>query len=107
MRESGERSPSVVPELSTGNGLIHLYTKDPHSLDVDAWYLTAVDFRTGRTRWKQLVGTGVGYDNNWAPITVGPDGTAYIGVFNGLAAVRDEGRASGAASTRPAVRHGG
>ncbi len=38
---------------------------------------------------KQLVGTGVGYDNNWAPITLGPDGTACIGVFNGLAAVRD------------------
>ncbi|MFF7092540.1 hypothetical protein ACFY9A_09085 [Streptomyces rubradiris] len=89
--ESGERSPSVVPKLSTGNGLIYLYTKDPDGLGVDAWYLTAVDFRTGQTRWKRLVGTGVGYDNNWAPITVGPDGTAYIGVFNGLAAVRDDG----------------
>ncbi|MFF9581183.1 hypothetical protein [Streptomyces achromogenes] len=89
--ESGERSPSVVPKLSAGNGLVYLYTKDPNSLGVDAWYLTAVDFRTGQTRWKQLVGTGVGYDNNWAPITLGPDGTAYIGVFNGLAAVRDDG----------------
>ncbi|MGW1605669.1 hypothetical protein [Streptomyces eurythermus] len=89
--ESAERSPSVVPKLSAGNGLVYLYTKDPHSLGVDAWYLTAVDFRTGQTRWKQLVGTGVGYDNNWAPITLGPDGTAYIGVFNGLAAVRDDG----------------
>lgn len=89
--ESAERSPSVVPKLSTGNGLIYLYTKDHNNLGVDAWYLTAVDFRTGQTRWKQLVGTGVGYDNNWAPITLGPDGTAYIGVFNGLAAVRDDG----------------
>lgn len=89
--ESAERSPSVVPKLSTGNGLLYLYTKDPDPLGIDAWYLTAVDFRTGRTRWKQLVGTGAGYDNNWAPITLGPDGTAYVGVFNGLAAVRDDG----------------
>ncbi|PKW12128.1 hypothetical protein SAMN05428944_0631 [Streptomyces sp. 1222.5] len=88
---SAERSPSVVPKLSTGNGLLYLYTKDPDPLGIDAWYLTAVDFRTGRTRWKQLVGTGAGYDNNWAPITLGPDGTAYVGVFNGLAAVRDDG----------------
>ncbi|MEU2157320.1 hypothetical protein ABZ532_20270 [Streptomyces sp. NPDC019396] len=87
--ESGERSPSVVPKLSTGNGLIYLYTKDPDRRGIDAWYLTALDFRTGQTRWKQFVGTGAGYDNSWAPITLGPDGTAYVGVFNGLASVDD------------------
>ncbi|MFJ5972985.1 hypothetical protein [Streptomyces sp. NPDC093060] len=87
--ESGERSPSTVPKLSTANGLLYLYTKDPNPLGIDAWYLTAVDFRTGETRFKQLVGTGIDYDNNWAPITLGPDGTAYVGVFNGLTTVRD------------------
>ncbi|MBL1083755.1 hypothetical protein JK359_17570 [Streptomyces actinomycinicus] len=87
--ESSERSPSVVPKLSTGNGLVYLYTKEPNRLGIDAWYLAAVDFRTGTTRWKQLIGTGTGYDNSWAPITIGPDGTSYIGVFNGLAAAND------------------
>ncbi|MFH0521353.1 hypothetical protein ACHBTE_29760 [Streptomyces sp. M41] len=87
--ESSERAPSVVPKLSTANGLIYLYTKDPNPLGVAAWYLTAVDFRTGATRWKQLVGTGLLYDNNWAPVTIGPDGTAYVGVFNGLTSVHD------------------
>ncbi|MEU6843812.1 hypothetical protein ABZ930_18235 [Streptomyces sp. NPDC046716] len=87
--ESGVRSPSTVPKLSTANGLLYFYTKEPNSLGVDAWYLTAVDFRTGDTRFKRLVGTGVAYDNNWAPVTLGPDGTAYVGVFNGLVAVRD------------------
>ncbi|WP_407286705.1 hypothetical protein [Streptomyces sp. BP-8] len=87
--ESKERSPSTVAKLSTANGLLYYYTKDPHRLGIDAWYLTAVDFRTGHTRWKRLTGTGPLYDNNWAPITLGPDGTAYIGVFNGLVAVRD------------------
>ncbi|MER5953446.1 hypothetical protein [Streptomyces sp. NPDC001893] len=87
--ESEVRSPSTVPKLSTANGLLYFYTKDPNSLGVDAWYLTAVDFRTGEPRWKQLAGTGIAYDNNWAPVTLGPDGTAYVGVFNGLVAVRD------------------
>ncbi|WP_328877137.1 hypothetical protein [Streptomyces sp. NBC_00299] len=87
--ETSERAPSVVPKLSTANGLIYLYTKDPNSIGVAAWYLTAVDFRTGATRWKQLVGTGLLYDNNWAPVTIGPDGTAYTGVFNGLTSVHD------------------
>ncbi|MGW2747840.1 hypothetical protein [Streptomyces sp. NPDC001450] len=89
MWESGERSPSTVPKLSTANGLLYLYTKDPNPLGIDAWYLTAVDFRTGETRFKQLVGTGINYDDNWAPITLGPEGTAYVGVFNGLTAVHD------------------
>lgn len=87
--ESKERSPSTVAKLSTANGLLYYYTKDPHPLGIDAWYLTAVDFRTGQTRWRRLTGTGPLYDNNWAPITLGPDGTAYVGVFNGLVAVRD------------------
>ncbi|MDI3424026.1 hypothetical protein, partial [Streptomyces luteolus] len=89
--ESDVRSPSTVPKLSTTAGLLYFYEKDPNRLGIDAWYLTAVDFRTGERRWKQLVGTGAFYDNNWAPVTLGPDGTAYVGVFNGLAAVRDAG----------------
>lgn len=87
--ESGVRAPSTVPKLSTAGGLLYFYTKEPNSLGVDAWYLTAVDFRTGETKWKRLAGTGIAYDNNWAPVTLGPDGTAYVGVFNGLVAVRD------------------
>jgi hypothetical protein len=32
---------------------------------------------------------GLGYNNNYAPITLGPDGTAYVGVLGGILAVRD------------------
>ncbi|WP_330295155.1 hypothetical protein [Streptomyces sp. NBC_00503] len=89
--QSPVRSPSVVPKLSTGNGLLYFYEKEPNIWGIDAWYLTAVDFRTGERRWRRLTGTGPLYDNNWAPITLGPDGTAYVGVFNGIVAVRDSG----------------
>ncbi|MEU8758736.1 hypothetical protein [Streptomyces sp. NPDC048659] len=87
--ESDVRSPSTVPKLSTANGLLYFYEKRPNVLGIDAWYLTAVDFRTGKRAWSRLTGTGPAYDNNWAPITIGPDGTAYVGVFNGIVAVRD------------------
>ncbi|WP_424214975.1 hypothetical protein ACN20G_24550 [Streptomyces sp. BI20] len=87
--QSAIRSPSTVPKLSTGNGLLYFYEKQPSVWGIDAWYLTAVDFRTGERRWSRLTGTGALYDNNWAPITLGPDGTAYVGVFNGIVAVRD------------------
>lgn len=88
---SAERSPSTVPKVSVPAGLLYLYTKEPRRDLLDAWYLTAVDVHTGRTVYKVLTGMGKWFDNNWAPITIGPDGTAYVGVIGGLVAVRDRG----------------
>jgi hypothetical protein len=85
---SNEISPSVVPKLSLANGLVYAYTLPEGDSD-DPWYLTALDFRTGKTRWRRLVGQGIGFNNNYAPVTLGPDGTAYVGVLGGLALVRD------------------
>lgn len=90
--KSGERAPSVVAKLSRGNGLVYTYTKDPRKDDQDAWYLTAIDFRNGKTIYKRLGGEGLGYNNHYAPITLRPDGsTAYVGVLGGLVALRDTG----------------
>lgn len=88
--ESDEIAPSVVPKLSAANGLVYTYTKPPGD-DQDPWYLTALDFDTGETVWKRLAGPGLGFNNNYAPITLGPDGSAYVGVLGGLVALRDTG----------------
>jgi hypothetical protein len=84
--ESQERSPSAVPKLSLGNGLVYTHTKPLNANGEDAWYLTAIDFRTGQTIYRRLSGAGLGYNNNFAPITLAPDGTAYVGVLGGLVA---------------------
>ncbi|GAA3195612.1 hypothetical protein [Actinocorallia longicatena] len=86
---SRERSPSTVAKASVPAGLVYAYTKQPREDGIDAWYLTAIDFHTGRTVFKVLTGTGKYFDNNWAPVTLGPDGTAYVGVVGGLVSVRD------------------
>ena len=49
-----DRAPTVVSKLSIANGLIYTYTKDQGNSD--PWYWTAIDFRTGRTVYKQLGG---------------------------------------------------
>jgi hypothetical protein len=88
--ESTEISQTTVPKLSAANGLIYVYTKLPNAPEgTDAYYFTAIDFETGRTAYRILTGTGVRYDNNWAAISLAPDGTAYVGVLNGLVRVRD------------------
>jgi hypothetical protein len=55
----------------------------------DAWFLTAIDYRTGRTVYRRLAGTGLGYNNNFAPVTIGPDDTAYVGVLGGITRFED------------------
>jgi hypothetical protein len=87
---SREVSPSVVPKLSLANGLLYAYTKT-RDRD-DPWYLTAIDFRRGATVYRRRAGFGRGYNNHYAPITLGPEGTAYVGVANGLVALRDTAR---------------
>jgi len=87
---SQERAPSVVAKVSIGNGLLYTYTKDPApSQTDDPWYLTAIDARSGATMFKVLGGTGLGYNNNYAPVSLGSDGTAYVGVLGGLVRFAD------------------
>ena len=86
---SEERSPTVVPKLSLATGLVYVYTKEPQDDGDDVWYLTALDFRTGRTVFKAFAGEGLGHNNNSAPVTLGPDGSAYVGVLGGLVRLAD------------------
>jgi hypothetical protein len=98
---SKEIAPSVVPKLSLGAGLVYTYTKGSDSHD--PWFLTTLDFRTGKTVYKALAGSGLGYNNNYAPVTLGPDGTAYVGTLGGLVALRD-GKARAPIARRPALK---
>ncbi|HKP89484.1 MAG TPA: hypothetical protein VJT75_05860 [Thermoleophilaceae bacterium] len=87
---SREIAPTVVPKISLPNGLVYTYTKPAREDGSDFWYLTALDFRTGKRVYSFRAGEGLGYNNNYAPITIGPDnGAVYIGVLGGMAMLRD------------------
>ena len=111
---SQEIAPSVVPKLSLENGLVYTYTKPPRDDGTEAWWFTALDFCTGRTVYRQLAGTGLGYNNNFAPVTLGADGSAYVGVLGGLIRLADASPPAGppagarrgcpAAAKRPRLR---
>jgi hypothetical protein len=85
---SQEIAPTSVPKASLANGLLYVYTK-PAALLVDAWYFTAIDIRTGRTVFSKLAGTGPEYNNHYAAIYLGPDGSAYIATLSGMVRVHD------------------
>jgi len=86
---SDVRAPTSVPKLSLANGLVYVYSKPRRADRIDAWYLTAIDFRTGRTVYDRLAGEGLGFNNNYAPITLSRDGAAYVGVLGGLVRLAD------------------
>ena len=82
--------PSVVSQLSTGDGLLYTYAKDSQG-----WYYAALDFQDGslvdqaRIPLSNQLG-GILANNFYSGIGIGPDGSAYVGVFGGILAWRPE-----------------
>jgi outer membrane protein assembly factor BamB len=83
-------APTSVPKVSLGNGLLYVYTKPASFLLDDSWYFTAIDVRSGATRWKQRTGNGVQWNNHYASIYLGPDGAAYMPTVAGLIRFHDQ-----------------
>ena len=82
-------APSGVPAVAEADGLVYAYVKRHSWLGVDAWYLAALDLRTGRLLWAERTGLGVLRDNHHGAITLGPDRSAYVPVLGGVVRVRD------------------
>ncbi|MDT4937910.1 MAG: hypothetical protein QOG80_1581 [Pseudonocardiales bacterium] len=82
-------APTSVAKASLQSGLLYAYTKPANALSIDAWYLTAIDIRTGRTAFSKLAGTGPQFNNHYAAIYLGPDGSAYIATLTGMLRFRD------------------
>ncbi|MBN2495690.1 MAG: hypothetical protein JXR96_13940 [Deltaproteobacteria bacterium] len=87
--QSAEKSSQVLPKLSLANGLLYVYTYEWTEAEDYTWYLTGVDFETGQTALRIPTGEGLDYANFGPPLTLGPDGSAYLGTMGGLVRVRD------------------
>ena len=86
---SAEVVPGAGPVVAAETGVVLAWTKRKSWLLADAWYLTALDARTGRTAWAVRGGRGVGYDAPGSALLLGADASAYVGTLGGLVRVRD------------------
>jgi hypothetical protein len=86
---SDEVAPTSVAKASLETGLVYAYTTRSSWWGVNAWYLTALDARTGETAFSVRTGTGTLFNNHYAAVTLGPDGSAYVATLGGMVRVRD------------------
>lgn len=82
-------SPGSGVTASWPNGLAYAWTKRPALTGVSAWYLTALDTESGRSMWSVRTGTGLLAGSDHSAITLGPEGSAWIGTLAGLVRVTD------------------
>jgi outer membrane protein assembly factor BamB len=87
--ESDVIAPTSVAKVSLATGLVYAYTTKASWWGVSAWYLTAIDARTGETAWSVRTGTGTLFNNHYSAVTLGPDGSAYVATLGGMVRVRD------------------
>lgn len=84
--------PSVVPKLSAATGIAYVYSFDLVTGDdgkpTRDWSIVGLDFRTGRQVIKIPTGRGRKFDNNWASMSIAPNGDFYAGMTGGLVQVR-------------------
>jgi hypothetical protein len=86
---SGEVAPTSGTVLSRATGLLYAWTKRRSWLGADAWYLTALDARTGRTAFSARGGTGAWAGNDGAAVLLGPGGAAFVGTRAGIVRLVD------------------
>ena len=88
---SDDIAPTSVAKVSLATGLLYAYTTRPSWWGVSAWYLTAIDARTGETAFSVRTGTGTLFNNHYSAVTLGPDGSACVATLGGMVRVKDGG----------------
>ena len=83
-------APSVVAKLSKANNLLYSYVKKGG--DKPGWSFVGFDLRQGTATYGSpvidwFIGTGDKYNNNFAPVTIGPSGKTYVGLNTGIVLV--------------------
>lgn len=81
-----------IGTLSTISGLLYCYHQDVGLARNGeyVWYLSALEWQSGRVVWSVRTGTGPLFNNNYQSPTLGPDGAVYTCVQGGIVKVFDQ-----------------
>ncbi|KAH7070224.1 hypothetical protein FB567DRAFT_598489 [Paraphoma chrysanthemicola] len=82
---TNELAIKSVSVLSTGSGLVYVYTQDRERAKTGeyVWYVAGVEWASGEVVWKVKTGMGGVFNDNYLQGTVGNGGGFYQGVLGG------------------------
>ncbi|WAO90727.1 Hypothetical protein NCS54_00816500 [Fusarium falciforme] len=82
---------TVTPILSTKTGLLYMPTQDNKLAQQGSYiyYMSAIDFETGKEVWKVRTGAGGVFSNNFLPPVLTKDGGVGHYVIGGFVKVKD------------------
>ncbi len=80
---------NASPVASLETGLVYLWTKRPTGWGASAWYLSAVDVRSGRTRFEVRGGLGLLSNSHRSRVSLAPDGSIHVPTLGGIVTLRD------------------
>jgi len=86
--ENYEVSAGTGAKLSLGSGLIYVHELLPRSYD--DWYITAIDFETGKMAFRKHLGYGADWDNALMTLSISPNGMLTSGMFTGVVTAKDQ-----------------
>ncbi|KAF4461714.1 hypothetical protein FALBO_11483 [Fusarium albosuccineum] len=84
---------NIIPILSTKTGLLYTPSQD-HDLareGIYVWYMSAIDFNTGKEVWRARMGAGGSFSNNFQCPLLTPDGAVGQHVIGGFVKIKDGG----------------
>jgi hypothetical protein len=83
---SNECPSTSLPIVTKDHQFLIIYSMDlAESVNTSPHFsITFIDTATGSTIRKIRTGYSTGFDNNWCPIHLGPDGSIYSGTLNGI-----------------------
>lgn len=82
---------TTVMVLSTATGLLYGYEQSNEFADKGEyiWYVTAIDYESGKTVWKARTGAGGTFNNYYRTTFLSPEGTLYQLAQGGVVVVKD------------------
>ncbi len=86
--ENNDLKATTTPLLSTASGLIYSYSLKEGDNGSDAWFMSLVDWETGKTVYEYWVGSGRNYPDMLQPVVL-YNGAFYIGTRTGMLKIRD------------------
>ena len=85
--ENYEVRAGTGAKLSLGTGLIYVHELLQGTRE--DWYVTAIDFETGKRVWRHYLGSGLNWDNALLTMSISPDGLLTSGMYKGLLGAKD------------------